>query len=128
MPTRPPRAQRPRVLGQPAAPQRVSARQRGYTTKWDEARKGFLAKHTRCECPQHRGMPTAPRSDTLDHIIPHKGDKTLFWDRSNWQAMSASCHSTKTGRYDRPDSVRKSIHTNDLRSEPVSVHSSGRSE
>lgn len=104
MPTRPPRAQIARVPGQPAPAPRVSARERGYDTAWDKARKGFLAKHTRCECPAHKGKPDAPPSDTLDHIIPHKGDKTLFWDRKNWQAMAASCHSTKTGRYDRPDS------------------------
>jgi 5-methylcytosine-specific restriction protein A len=106
MPTRPPRAQIARVPGQPAPAPRVSARERGYTTAWDKARAGFLAKHTRCECPAHRGKPDAPPSDTLDHIIPHKGDKTLFWDRKNWQAMAASCHSTKTGRYDRPGSRR----------------------
>jgi hypothetical protein len=22
----------------------------------------------------------------IDHIIPHKGDKALFWNRNNWQA------------------------------------------
>ena len=28
----------------------------------------------------------------LDHIIPHRGDRKLFWDRDNWQALCKSCH------------------------------------
>lgn len=105
MPTRPPRAH---SNGTPARPApRASARARGYTSKWDEARRGFLAKHPRCECPAHKGRPNAPLANTVDHDPPHKGDKTKFWDRSTWVAMTASCHSTKTGKYDRPDSTRR---------------------
>ena len=36
----------------------------------------------------------------VDHIIPHKGDKVLFWDRSNWQPLCKTCHDTKTARED----------------------------
>ena len=36
----------------------------------------------------------------VDHVIPHKGDKALFWDTSNWQAMCAPCHSSKTVKED----------------------------
>jgi 5-methylcytosine-specific restriction enzyme A len=100
MPTRPPRA---RTTGtRPSAPPRASAHQRGYTSKWQEARAGFLAKHPRCECPVHRGLPTAPLATVVDHIVPHKGDNALFWQRSNWRAMAKPCHDSKTGRYDRP--------------------------
>ena len=24
--------------------------------------------------------------EVVDHIVPHKGDTALFWDRANWQA------------------------------------------
>jgi 5-methylcytosine-specific restriction protein A len=34
----------------------------------------------------------------VDHRVPHRGDDHLFWDRSNWQAMSKPCHDEKTGR------------------------------
>ncbi|WP_407496877.1 HNH endonuclease [Pseudooceanicola sp. MF1-13] len=34
----------------------------------------------------------------MDHITPHKGDRKLFWDRSNWQALCHACHSRKTAR------------------------------
>ena len=102
MPIRPPRAH---AQGQPPKPrQQVSPRQLGYTTEWDKARAEFLKAHRFCECPLHKGTPDAPPSQMVDHIKPHKGDRTLFWSRSNWQAMTNSCHSTKTGRYDRPES------------------------
>lgn len=31
----------------------------------------------------------------VDHIIPHKDDPRLFWDRSNLQALCATCHGVK---------------------------------
>lgn len=37
----------------------------------------------------------------VDHIIPHRGDQKLFWDRSNWQALCKSCHDSKTMTEDR---------------------------
>lgn len=33
-----------------------------------------------------------------DHIYPHGGDKTLFWDERNWQALCDACHNHKTAR------------------------------
>ncbi|MFE0394738.1 HNH endonuclease [Paenibacillus lactis] len=36
----------------------------------------------------------------VDHIIPHKGDQALFWDRQNWQALCKKCHDIKTVRED----------------------------
>lgn len=32
----------------------------------------------------------------MDHIVPHKGDMTLFWDRNNWQSLCSACHKRKT--------------------------------
>jgi 5-methylcytosine-specific restriction protein A len=33
----------------------------------------------------------------VDHVIPHKGDRALFWDEANnWQALCARCHALKT--------------------------------
>ena len=77
---------------------RPTAHQRGYDTRWAKARVGFLAKHPRCECPDHKGKFDAPKADTVDHITAHKGDPTLFWDRSNWRAVAKACNSRKAAR------------------------------
>lgn len=66
---------------------RPTARQRGYDSKWDKARKGFLAKHPTCV------MCGAPAT-VVDHKTPHRGDKRLFWDRTNWQPLCTHCHSS----------------------------------
>jgi 5-methylcytosine-specific restriction protein A len=37
----------------------------------------------------------------VDHRVPHRrGDLALFWDRTNWCAMSKPCHDAKTARED----------------------------
>jgi 5-methylcytosine-specific restriction endonuclease McrA len=32
------------------------------------------------------------RATDVDHVIPHKGDRELFWNRENWQALCGPCH------------------------------------
>lgn len=68
--------------------QRPSARQRGYDGKWQQARAEFLKAHPRCTMC---GQP----SRVVDHITPHRGDRKLFWQRSNWQALCTPCHSSR---------------------------------
>lgn len=59
------------------------------TAAWRLARKQWLqAFSTCCRCP----MPAT----VVDHVVPHRGDLTIFWDRSNWQPMCWRCHSRKT--------------------------------
>jgi 5-methylcytosine-specific restriction enzyme A len=75
------------------------ANARGYTYKWQQASKGFLAKHPLCQCPDcDEGRKRVTPSTVVDHHIPHRGDMTLFWDRSNWRALSKPCHDAKTQR------------------------------
>jgi len=65
---------------------RPSARARGYDSRWDVERTAFLKAHpkcARCEAP----------ATVVDHKIPHRGDKKLFWNRSNWQPLCVTCHS-----------------------------------
>lgn len=77
---------------------RGNAHQRGYNKQWQKARASFLDAHPFCaECLKNgRHTPAT----VVDHIIPHKGDKRLFWDRNNWQPLCASCHNKKTVLYD----------------------------
>lgn len=63
-----------------------------YGRRWQKAAKEFLAEHPWCV---HRA--TCGHTATLvDHRIPHRGDETLFWDRTNWQPMCVECHGVKT--------------------------------
>jgi len=36
----------------------------------------------------------------VDHIVPHRGDRALFWDTSNWQPLCKPHHDAKTARED----------------------------
>lgn len=77
---------------------RGSAAARGYDSRWRKARVGYLRSHPMCaECARD-GIVTA--ASVVDHIIPHKGDKTLFWDYDNWQPLCKPCHDRKTARED----------------------------
>ena len=65
--------------------------QRGYGYKWQKAREGFLREHPLCVMCTAEGRVTA--ATVVDHVIPHRGDQSLFWRRSNWQSLCASHHS-----------------------------------
>ena len=32
----------------------------------------------------------------LDHIVPHRGQPRLYWERTNWQGLCVHCHGVKT--------------------------------
>lgn len=68
--------------------------QRGYDSRWRRARLGFLARHPLCVTCYSEGK-IVPATD-VDHIVPHRGDRNLFWDVKNWQPLCKSCHSRKT--------------------------------
>lgn len=70
---------------------RISPSKLGYDRKWNAARKEFLKANPLCKIC---GKPATE----VDHIIPHKGNMILFWDRGNWQSLCHSCHSKKTIR------------------------------
>ena len=75
-----------------------SAEQRGYGRAWQKARKKYLEVHPLCvECMKEGKYVKAT---DVDHIVPHRGDKILFWDESNWQPLCKPCHDKKTGDQD----------------------------
>jgi len=89
----------------PREPKR-SAHRRGYTRQWDREAKAFRARFPLCGMRQNGLPPVMSRChaegrDTpatqTDHVVPHRGDQRLFWDRDgNWQALCASCGAAKT--------------------------------
>lgn len=70
---------------------RPSSRERGYTTEWQKERAAFLARPENRLCACGCGQV----ANVVDHIIPHKGDMKLFWNRNNWQPMHSSCNTRK---------------------------------
>ena len=77
---------------------RGSAAKRGYGRRWRKLRLMYLSANPLCVECEKKG--TIRSANILDHIIPHKGDFTLFWDTSNFQALCKSCHDSKTIRED----------------------------
>lgn len=71
-------------------PPRQSFRERGYDARWDRASMAFRRAHPIC-CGCEAAGAVEPSALT-DHVIPHRGDMRLMWDRSNWQACCAWCH------------------------------------
>lgn len=78
---------------------RGSASQRGYGSRWRSARAGFLRSHPLCRMCQAQGEVTA--ATVVDHIVPHKGDRALFWDSTNWQPLCKPCHDRHKQRIER---------------------------
>lgn len=60
---------------------------------WRKERREFLATHPAC-------FSCASPATVVDHIDPHRGDSTIFWDRSRWQSLCGSCHGRKTAAQD----------------------------
>lgn len=72
---------------------RPPSSQRGYGAKWRKAKDEYIREHPWCAICAKEGRRTS--SQTVDHIIAHKGDMKLFWDRKNWQPACLSCNSRK---------------------------------
>ena len=78
--------------------QRESAARRGYGSAWQKARLQYLMINPLCvDCEAENRIVSAI---VVDHIVPHKGDNELFWDRSNWQGLCKTHHSRKTATQD----------------------------
>lgn len=80
-----------RARGQRHDRNRKTAAQRGYNYQWRKASKQFLRTFTNC------ALCNAPAT-LVDHITPHKGDQTLFWNEHNWQPLCTTCHSKQKQR------------------------------
>ncbi len=60
------------------------------TARWKSLRARYIKSHPHCECPHHKGKRVP--ATVVDHIIPHKGDRRLFFSYKNLQAMTKECH------------------------------------
>ena len=94
MPSRPPRYRPTRTP--PAEAARPNAAARGYGYRWQQESRRFLDQNPLCVVCQAAGRVTG--ATCVDHVTPHRGDETLFWDEANWQPLCARCHNSKTAR------------------------------
>lgn len=77
-----------------ANPDRPSAASRGYDSRWRKARKVYLQRHPLCVRCEQAGRVVP--GTVVDHKIPHRGQRSLFWDEDNWQTLCKPCHDRKT--------------------------------
>ncbi len=61
-----------------------------YGRAWRKARAVFLTNNPLCRFCKRRGRPVL--ATVVDHIKPHRGDRELFWDQTNWQGLCETCH------------------------------------
>lgn len=80
------------LAGAPEA--RESAAKRGYGRAWRVAARAYLDEHPLCRECEREGRTEA--SSQVDHVVPHRGDMGIFWDRANWQPLCDACHARKT--------------------------------
>jgi 5-methylcytosine-specific restriction endonuclease McrA len=52
-------------------------------------------------CTKYQELGELIKATVVDHIKPHRGDKILFWDQSNWQPLCKKCHDHKTKTEDK---------------------------
>lgn len=70
-----------------------------YGYRWQQAREGFLRKHPLCAQCERQGVVEA--ASVVDHIVAHRGDMELFWDRANWQSLCGPCHNSWKQRLEK---------------------------
>lgn len=88
-----------------------SSAERGYGHAWRKARAGYLLKKPFCvmcldQLRIDRTLPAEevvlicaarglalPTATVVDHIVPHHGSQSLFWDKNNWQPLCSTHHS-----------------------------------
>lgn len=62
--------------------------------RWKREAHAFLTRNPLCVDCLDLGA-VVPATD-VDHMLPHRGNRQRFFDRSNWQALCHPCHSRKT--------------------------------
>lgn len=73
--------------------------ERGYTYRWQQARKRFLFSNPLCVyCQRENRVELAT---VVDHKVPHGGNQELFWNQDNWQALCTYCHNSLKQREER---------------------------
>lgn len=81
------------TMFRPPLPEQASMshpQKRMYDSKWQRARLAFLRENPLCVFCKALGRDVS--ATVVDHIEPHRNNWSLFWSRSNWQALCKPCH------------------------------------
>jgi len=87
-----------RINGDDHAERRENANTRGYTWKWRQVSKAWLALPENMFCIDCKADGRDEFATVVDHEVPHRGDQNLFWDQANWRPRCKRHHDRKTGR------------------------------
>jgi 5-methylcytosine-specific restriction protein A len=70
-----------------------------YGREWKGYTHRFIGDRKWCADPEKlHQLPAA--AEVVDHIVPHRGDISLFWDSTNHQPLCKRCHGRKTATED----------------------------
>lgn len=65
--------------------------------RWQSMRAQLFARSPYCiYCKKREGRVI--KATIADHIVPHKGNKSLFWDEENLQPLCKKCHDSDKAR------------------------------
>ena len=70
----------------------------GKGRRWQRVRKLILARQPVCPDPYGLHAGRVVPTQEVDHIVPHHGQRELFWDAANLWALCRECHAEKTRR------------------------------
>ena len=85
-------------LGRLVQPARLSSAVRGYGYAWRKLRDEFINENPLCaHCLAHDRVVSA---EHVDHIVPIARAPGRRLDKTNLQALCASCHARKTAKED----------------------------
>ncbi|QLI80805.1 HNH endonuclease [Chitinibacter fontanus] len=81
-----------------AQPERRAVKSLYATKRWQDLR--VLVLRTNPLCVECRKVDRLTAAEHVDHIKPHCGDESLFFDFDNLQGLCKPCHSRKTAKED----------------------------
>lgn len=70
------------------------------TPRWKALRLRVIERDC-CTCRMCARIEADTARLVADHVVPHRGDPTLFWDPDNLQCLCAACHSGQKQRQER---------------------------
>ena len=74
------------------------------TARWKRMRAAQLDSQPLCRFCLNEGRTTA--ATICDHIVPHRGDRDLFFDASNLQSLCKAHHDGEKQRIERAGAAR----------------------